>query len=65
MTSIAHCPEPRCTAPAAVEDRWLWDSSDGPIEHVRTRCLSRHVFTVAAYTLVPLPLPQFAPSGRA
>lgn len=38
------CPE--CGDPAEVVDRFVLDSTDGPIELARTGCLSRHWFTV-------------------
>jgi len=52
MTLTYHCPDPGCTAPAEIMDRWSWNSTDGPIEHVRTRCLARHIFTPTADSLV-------------
>lgn len=54
MTTTVRCPDPDCSAPAEIVDRWVWDSTHGPIEHVRTRCLARHVFTPQATTLVDL-----------
>jgi hypothetical protein len=39
MTS---CPE--CGAPAEVVDRHVLESTDGPIEHARVRCVQRHHF---------------------
>jgi len=39
------CPDPGCGAPAAITDRWTFPSTDGPVEHVRTRCERGHVFT--------------------
>ena len=43
---IVICPDPHCAVPAEVLDRWSWPSSDGPVEHVRTRCVLGHLFTV-------------------
>lgn len=43
---IVVCPDPACAVPAEVLDRWHWPSTDGPVEHMRTRCLARHVYTV-------------------
>jgi len=43
---ILACPDPTCPAYAEVVDRWSVPSTDGPVEHVRTRCLDRHIFTV-------------------
>lgn len=58
MTITVACPEPGCTAPAEIIDRWVWNSTDGPMEHVRTRCLARHVFTPSADTVVVDPEPS-------
>jgi hypothetical protein len=40
------CPDPTCHAPAEVTDRFVLVSTNGPIEHLRTHCLHRHIFTV-------------------
>ncbi|HEY6796530.1 MAG TPA: hypothetical protein VI248_17785 [Kineosporiaceae bacterium] len=42
---IITCPDPDCGAPAEIVDRWTVQSTDGPVEHVTTRCLHRHRFT--------------------
>jgi hypothetical protein len=39
---LTRCPE--CAAPAEVVDRHVLESTDGPIEHARVRCVDRHVF---------------------
>lgn len=39
---LTACPE--CDQPAEVLARMVIGSTDGPIEHVRLRCLLRHVF---------------------
>jgi hypothetical protein len=39
------CPDPVCSAPAWVVDRFVLESTDGPIEHVRTHCRNGHGFT--------------------
>jgi negative regulator of sigma E activity len=39
MTS---CPE--CGEPAEIVDRHVLESTDGPIEHARVRCVQRHHF---------------------
>jgi hypothetical protein len=36
------CPE--CGAPAEVRDRHVLDSTDGPVEHARIRCVQQHHF---------------------
>ncbi len=43
---IVRCPDGACAAPAEVIDRWTWPSTDGPLEHLRTRCLHGHGYTV-------------------
>lgn len=37
---------PACTAPAEIVDRYVLESTDGPIEHATVVCASRHRFTV-------------------
>lgn len=60
---IIACPEPHCSAPAEVVDRWVLESTDGPVEHLRTRCLARHVFTPRVESLRPSPA-RIAERGR-
>jgi hypothetical protein len=48
MLEIFACPDPRCPAPAELMERWVFRSTHGPVEHVKTRCLSGHVYTPAA-----------------
>jgi hypothetical protein len=43
------CPE--CGQPAAVEWRIHFGSTDGPVEHLKIRCLDRHSFFLPAYML--------------
>jgi hypothetical protein len=38
------CPEERCGVPAEVVDRWVLDSTDGPVEHICVVCLVGHRF---------------------
>ena len=38
------CPE--CAAPAEVVDRYVLPSTDGPVQHVKVQCLSRHWFVL-------------------
>jgi hypothetical protein len=54
---FARCPERSCGALAEILDRWELDSTDGPLEHVKTRCLHGHTFTVLAESLPPESLP--------
>ena len=41
MTSVLICPDPTCQAPARIIDQWVFDSTDGPVEHVKTRLRER------------------------
>ena len=41
---IVACPE--CTAPAEVVDWFVFESTDGPIEHAIVLCVLRRRFTV-------------------
>ena len=43
------CPE--CAAPAEVVDRFALPGTDGPVEHVKVRCLVRHWFLMPAASL--------------
>jgi hypothetical protein len=40
-------PCPQCGAPAEITERFWLDSTDGPIEHLKFGCLSKHWFTPA------------------
>ncbi len=44
---------PQCGAPAEVTWRFAEESTDGPVEHVRVRCLNRHWFMGPADSLLP------------
>ena len=35
-------PWPQCGAPAQSTERFWLDATDGPIEHLKTGCLSKH-----------------------
>ena len=37
---------PACAAPAEVVERYVLDSTDGPIEHATVLCSERHRYTV-------------------
>jgi len=43
------CPE--CGAPAEVTDRFVLESTDGPIEHVRLQCAGLHWFLMSTESL--------------
>jgi hypothetical protein len=38
-------PCPQCGAPAQITERFRLDSTDGPVEHVKTGCERGHWFT--------------------
>src|SRR5262249_37393143 len=42
---IITCPEDDCGAPAEIVDRWTFGSTDGPLLHLKTRCLRGHCLT--------------------
>ena len=37
---------PACAAPAEIVDRYVLESTDGPIEHATVVCAVKHRFTV-------------------
>ena len=43
---------PACAAPAEVVERYVLDSTDGPIEHATVLCSERHRFTVLVERLL-------------
>jgi hypothetical protein len=43
---LTSCPD--CGRPAEVVDRFSLNSTDGPIDHVKTRCITGHWFTTPA-----------------
>jgi hypothetical protein len=47
------CPDPQCAAPAHIEDRWIHQSTDGPVEVVKVRCSTGCWYTVLAEDLSP------------
>jgi len=57
MSDVIVCPDPICQAPARVVDRWTWESTDGPVEHVKTMCERGHWFTPTADSLHLAPKP--------
>jgi hypothetical protein len=57
--SLVPCPDPACDAPAEVTDRVTMQSTSGPVDHMRTQCLHRHIF------FMPVPVAQPVPSGQA
>ena len=55
---LTTCPE--CGATAQIEQRHVLESTDGPIEHAKIRCVSGHWFflSVAALTVAVRLLPD-------
>ena len=45
MSDSISCPDPTCAASAQIIDRWTWESTVGPDEHVKTMCGRGHGFT--------------------
>jgi hypothetical protein len=39
---------PQCLAPAEITDRFVLDSTSGPVEHITVCCVNRHQFTMTA-----------------
>jgi hypothetical protein len=48
---LTSCPE--CGSVAEVTRRFVAESTDGPVEHVKLRCLQRHWFMGPAASLLP------------
>ena len=44
-------PSFQCGAPARIAERFWLDSTDGPVEHLKIGCLSKHWFTPRAETI--------------
>lgn len=55
---LTRCPE--CGAPAEIERRTVLESTDGPVEHAKVRCVLRHTFLLptAALDHVAVPVPD-------
>jgi hypothetical protein len=61
---LTTCPE--CGVPARIEQRHVLESTDGPVEHAKIRCLDGHWFflTVAALEVTaPRATPRAAVPG--
>ena len=53
---------PQCLAPAEITDRFVLQSTNGPVEHVTVWCVNRHRFTA---TIDHLPSrPRWREPGR-
>jgi hypothetical protein len=44
-------PCPECGAPAQITERFWLDSTDGPIEHLKTGCVNNHWLTPRVETV--------------
>jgi hypothetical protein len=51
MLRLVMCPDPDCAAAAEVTGPIPSWSTHGPVEHVRTYCVHRHVFFLLAERL--------------
>jgi hypothetical protein len=51
MTTMDTTTCPDCAAPAEVTDRSVLESTDGPIEHVKIRCVGGHWFLLSVASL--------------
>jgi hypothetical protein len=47
----ATIPCPQCGAPARITERFWLDSTDGPLEHLKTGCVYDHWLTPRAETV--------------
>jgi hypothetical protein len=56
---LTTCPD--CGLPAEVLDRFALYSTDGPIEHVKVGCVSKHWFVLPAERLGRAPAPRRTP----
>jgi hypothetical protein len=55
------CPD--CGQTAEIEDRHVLESTDGPIEHARVRCLAGHWFFMPVDKLASPTLGQAQPAA--
>lgn len=49
---------PQCAAPAEITDRFVLESTSGPVDHVTVWCALRHRFTMPAEHLHPAERPE-------
>jgi hypothetical protein len=52
MSLTIACPDIACGAQAEIIDQWAFPSTNGPVEHVKTRCARGHVFTPTVDSLI-------------
>ena len=55
-----HLPRPNLPRAGQIVDRWTWESTSGPVEHVKTSCERGHWFTPTVDLLDPRPAPTAA-----
>ncbi len=55
---LTTCPD--CRSIAEVLDRFVLESTRGPVEHARIRCIAGHWFLLPAASLTSPPLPRSA-----
>lgn len=56
MFTTTSCPE--CGQPAEVIERFILNSTAGPVEHIRALCIARHHFLMPVYPTDHQPLPE-------
>ena len=49
---LSDCPQ--CRAPAEIVARWVFESTDGPLEHVKVVCVLGHWFAMPTWMLTPM-----------
>jgi hypothetical protein len=54
MLSLLPCPDAACDAPAEITAAVTLESTHGPVTHVKTQCVRRHIF------VMPLPPDSFS-----
>jgi hypothetical protein len=59
-TDMIACPDPACAAEARIVDRWTFESTNGPVEQVKTGCERGHWFTPTVDSLGLQPVPAKA-----
>jgi hypothetical protein len=64
MMETTTCPE--CEAPAEIRGRAVWESTDGPVEHIRVECVRQHWFLMSVQSLAEAhrTARDRAPAGR-
>jgi hypothetical protein len=55
---------PTCGSPAEIWDRFVLESTDGPVEHVAVRCALRHQYRMPSAMLDAAVHVQPKPSRR-